>query len=96
MNTLVSMDSDINMYVPILLKSSSRYLHKGITKSVQKAGELVLIWSWEICEVNVKEDKTISTHCFLLKKHSRCFVGKKILCRIELQQNFYVKQSYWK
>lgn len=64
---------------------------------MHKTGELFLILSWEICEVDVKEDKTESQfNVFYWENTLDVLWEKKNLCRIELQQNFYVKQFHLK
>lgn len=64
---------------------------------MHKTGELFLILSWEICKVNVKEDKTESQLTVFYWKNTLDVLWEgKNLYRIELQQNFYVKQFYLK
>lgn len=64
---------------------------------MHKTGELFLIFPWEIHEVNVKEDKTESQlTVFYWKNTLDVLWEEKNLYRIELQQNFYVKQFYLK
>lgn len=64
---------------------------------MHKTGELFLILSREICEVNVKEDKTESQlTVFYWKNTLYVLWEEKNLYRIELQENFYAKQFYLK
>ena len=44
---------------------------------MHKTGELFLVLSWEISEVNVEEDKTESQLTLLLGEHSRRFVRRE-------------------
>ena len=76
-NSLVAIDPYIkNMHIYISINSLNVFISRH-SNPMHKTGELLFILSWEICEVNVKEDKTIPAHSFLLEKHSRCFVRRE-------------------